>query len=111
MSSIYHYFGGKEGLLVAIIQKSATLMACQMPQVCQKDMDPMDQLKALMNTHVHQTIKQMQKAKVINLDEERLSPQATKVSHHIQLEILDLYGERLRNLGRLGYARFKSLTS
>ncbi|MFH1350971.1 MAG: TetR family transcriptional regulator [Pseudomonadota bacterium] len=110
MSNIYHYFGSKEGLMQALLQKSSRLMAHEMRQVSQKEMDPIKRFKLLLKTHVYQTVKQMKKAKVININEEHLSPEGTEMARQVQLEVLDLYRKELKNLERLGYVRFKSLT-
>ena len=52
MSNIYHYFGSKEGLMQALLQKSAGLMTREIIQVAEKDMAPLDRFKLILKTHV-----------------------------------------------------------
>jgi len=110
ISNIYHYFGNKEGLMLAVLKYSTDKMINNVREVSSLDMDPLDRFKLLVKTHIYQTIEHMKGARIIDIDEEHLSPAGNEARRLIQREILDIYLKELRILEKSGYVRVRSLT-
>lgn len=110
ISNIYHYFGNKEGLLLAVLQQSAEGLVERLRQVSQLEFVPLDRFKRLIETHIRLTEMYRKEAKIFFLDEEHLSPEGEGINRHLQREILEIYLKELRTLEDLGYVRCRSLT-
>lgn len=110
ISSIYHYFGNKEGLMLAVLEYSTYKMLANLKEVSSLAMDPLDRFKLLIRTNVHQTVEHMKRAKIIDIDEEHLTPDGYETRRLIQREILDIYMKELRILEELGYVNVRSLS-
>ena len=110
ISNIYHYFGNKEGLMLAVLEYTTDKMINNIKEISKLDMDPLDRFKLLVKTHIFQTIEHMKGAKVIDIDEEHLSDGGNEARRLIQREILDLYLKDLRILEELGYVHVRSVT-
>ncbi|MEW6261667.1 MAG: TetR/AcrR family transcriptional regulator [Thermodesulfobacteriota bacterium] len=106
ISNIYHYFGSKEGLLVAILQHLSELLLQGLRQAADSHPDPVEGLERLIETHLRLSFENLNGAKVFILDEEHFSPEGNKISRDIQMEVLDIYLEQLRRVQAAG--RLKS---
>ncbi len=104
ISNIYHYFGSKEGLLLAILEDSSKMLLERLSQVAQLDIDPLERFKALLSTHIQLSSRFSREAKIFNLDEEHLSPEGVEANRRYQRAILDIYRHELETLRRLGVA-------
>ncbi len=110
ISNIYHYFGSKEGLLLAILEESSQRLVDRLKEITQKDMEPLERFKLLLETHIRISEARMNEAKIFSLDEEHLSPEGNKVNRQIQREILEIYLGELKTLKKLGYIQSRDLT-
>jgi TetR/AcrR family transcriptional regulator, cholesterol catabolism regulator len=110
ISNIYHYFGNKEGLLVAILEDASKRLLERLNQVRSQDLPPIERFRELVKTHIQLSMENNDQGKIFSLDEEHLSPEGEKVNREIQRSILKIYREELGNLQQHGYLRHRSLT-
>ena len=110
ISNIYHYFGSKEGLWLAILERSAEGIVDELRQVSELEMEPLARFKLLLETHISRSKYHKKEAKIFFIDEEHLTAEGNKINQKIQREILDIYIKELRNLEAMGYVNCKSLT-
>lgn len=104
ISNIYHYFGSKEGLLLAILEDSSKMLLERLTQVAQLDIAPLERFKALLSTHIQLSSRFSREAKIFNLDEEHLSPEGVEANRGYQRAILDIYRRELETLRGLEVA-------
>ncbi len=105
VSNIYHYFGSKEGLLMAILKHYAQMLLDHLREVASRDMDPLERFRLLVRTHLHVAGTHPRENKIFQLDDERLSPQGMEENRQVQREVLGIYTKELRNLAELGLLR------
>lgn len=110
ISNIYHYFGNKEGLLLAILEHSAKGLVEKLRQVSEMDLEPWDRFKKLIETHLRLSENYRKEAKIFFLDEEHLSPEGAEINRQTQQEVLEIYCKELRRLEDSGYVQCRSLT-
>ncbi|MGB6066972.1 MAG: TetR/AcrR family transcriptional regulator [Desulfomonilaceae bacterium] len=110
LSNIYHYFGDKEGVVLAILQTISEELVTSLRIAAQKDLDPLGRFKWLVVTHCCVGWERSREGKILILEEEHLSAEGRKVSRQIQKEILEIYRSVLRPLQELDLLRGKSLT-
>jgi len=110
ISNIYHYFGNKEGLMLAILERSSKRLVDNLRQVSEKEMDPLDRFKLLIETHVRQSEEFRKESKIFFIDEDHLSPEGNEINRQNQREILNIYLNELRTLKELGYLSSRNLT-
>lgn len=110
ISNIYHYFGSKEGLLLAILEVSSRKLVARLKEVSRADLEPLERFKLLLETHIRISEARMDEAKIFALDEEHLSPEGIKINTQIQREVLDIYRNELKILKNSGYIESRNLT-
>lgn len=110
ISNIYHYFGSKEGLMLAILHESSQKLVDRLKAITQLDKEPLERFKLLLETHIRISEARMNEAKIFSLDEEHLSPEGNKINRQIQREILNIYIGELKTLKKLGYIQSRNLT-
>ncbi|MDY7036533.1 MAG: TetR/AcrR family transcriptional regulator [Thermodesulfobacteriota bacterium] len=113
ISTIYHYFGNKEGLILAVMQHSAYQVFNKLLTISKRDMDPLDRFKLLMENHIYMASTYMKKAKIINIvsiDKEHLSDKGNEIARKLQRDILDIYIKELGMLEKCGYIHARSIT-
>ena len=110
ISNIYHYFGNKEGLLVAILEHASEELVRRLNEVRSMDLPPVERFRRLVETHLRLSKENDDQGKIFSLDEEHLSPEGEKVNRRIQREILGIYREELSELQKEGIARDRSLS-
>ena len=110
ISNIYHYFGNKEGLWLAILEYSAKGIVEKLRQVSELEMEPLARFKLLLDTHIRRSKHHTKESKIFFIDEEHLTAEGNKINQKIQREILGIYIKELRNLETMGYMNCKSLT-
>ena len=110
LSNIYHYFGNKEGLLLAILETASGKVLTSLQQVGTQADQPMEQFKKLIKTHLELAHILNKEAKIFFLDEEHLSPEGLRVNNQYQREILGIYRSHLHALQEAGEVNFKSAT-
>ena len=109
ISNIYHYFGNKEGLILAILEQSSKRLLETLRQVAKKDMDPLDRLKLLIESHVRLSEVFRKESKIFFIDEDHLSPEGNENNRQNQREILNIYLKELQTLKELGYLESQNL--
>lgn len=110
ISNIYHYFGNKEGLWLAILKYSAEGIVEKLRQVSELEMEPLARFELLLDTHVCLSDQRRKEGKIFFIDEEHLTVEGDKINKNIQREILNIYIKELRNLKTMGYVKRRSLT-
>lgn len=110
ISNIYHYFGNKEGLWLAILEYSAKGIVEKLRQVSELEMEPLARFKLLLETHISRSKHHTKEAKIFFIDEEQLTAEGDKINQKIQREILGIYIKELSNLEAMGYVKCRSLT-
>lgn len=107
ISNIYYHFGSKEGLLLAILERSSHHIVEKLRQVTERDLDPLERFKLLLKTHLRLLLELYRKeAKILFIEEEHLA----RVRKEFQLEILNLYRTELEHLKSMGYISFENIT-
>ena len=109
ISNIYHYFGNKEGLLLAILQTSAETLNEKLLQVTRLNMDPLARFKLLIQTHLGFFEYFQKEGKIFLLDEDHLTPEGNEINRKLQTEVLNIYLNELNILKSLGYLRSQNL--
>jgi AcrR family transcriptional regulator len=109
ISNIYHYFGNKEGLLVAILEHASEELVRRLNEVRDSDLPPVVRFRKLVETHLRMSKENNDQGKVFSLDEEHLSAGGERVNRRIQREILQIYREELAELQKEGIAQGRSL--
>lgn len=107
MSNIYYHFGSKEGLLMAILDRTSRKIVERLRQVTEKDLDPVEKFRLLLRTHLGLLLDvHKRESKILFLDEEHLA----RITKEFQIEILDLYREELQRLKSLGLINHENIT-
>jgi len=109
ISNIYHYFGNKEGLLVAILEHASEHLVRTLNEVRSLDLEPTERFRRLVETHLRLSGENNEQGKIFSLDEEHLSPEGERINRRIQRAILDIYREELQELQQEGFARERSI--
>ncbi len=109
ISNIYHYFGSKEGLLLAILERSSKMILENLQQVSDLNLNPLERFKAILEIHIKLSEKFKKETKIFFMDEEHLSPQGLEINKKTQRAILDIYLKELAALKEAGYLRSRSL--
>ena len=109
ISNIYHYFVNKEGLMLAILEQSSKRLLETLRQVSKQDMDPLDRLKLLIESHVRLSEVFRKESKIFFIDEDHLSPEGNENNRQNQREILNIYLKELQTLKELGYLESQNL--
>lgn len=110
ISNIYHYFGNKEGLLVAILEHASEGLVRQLNEVRLMDLPARERFRTLLETHLRLSHQNNDQGKIFALDEEHLSPEGDRINRQIQRKILDIYREALSELQKEGAVTGRSLT-
>jgi AcrR family transcriptional regulator len=110
ISNIYHYFGNKEGLLIAILEDASKRLLSVLHQVREQDLPPVERFRKLVTAHIKLSMENDDQGKIFSLDEEHLSPEGEQVNRDIQRSILDIYRQELGALQEQGYVKHRSLT-
>ncbi|MEW6529262.1 MAG: TetR/AcrR family transcriptional regulator [Thermodesulfobacteriota bacterium] len=110
LSNIYHYFGDKEGLVLAILETISEKLVASLREAAQEDSEPLDRFRCLVLIHCNVGWERSEEGKILFLEEEHLSQEGRQVNRRIQHEILDIYREVLRPLKEAGLLRGDSLT-
>lgn len=110
ISTIYHYFGSKSGLMLAILEHSALNISVELHEIAEAEMSPLDRFKLLVDTHLRLGDLHRKESRIFFLNEEDLSPEGNKFNRKIQREILDIYLKVLGALESSGEIQSRNLT-
>ena len=111
ISNIYHYFGSKEGLLLAILQHSAKQVVDRLSHIYEKDMDPVERFQLLIRTHILMSRDHKKEVKIFFLDEEHLSQEGIEINKQFQRNVLNIYRRELQSLKSKGLLEYENLTA
>lgn len=110
ISNIYHYFGNKEGLLLAVMEFASTGLMDKLYKVVQTDMPPLERFKKLVRTHIESSDYYKKEVKIFFLDEEHLSEKGDEINYRIQQKILQIYRKELGILKASGLLNSGNIT-
>lgn len=110
ISNIYHHFGNKEGLILAILERFSGDLLADLRRVAASDLKPLERFKQLIAAHIRMAWDRTREGKILFLDEEHLTPEGHAINIGIQREVLDIYRKELKGLQDLGLLRGKSVT-
>jgi AcrR family transcriptional regulator len=110
ISNIYHYFGSKEGLLLAILQHSSESLVRDLRETAELNIPPVERFRKLIETHIKLSGRYNNEAKIFFLDEEHLSEEGAQVNRSIQREIYTIYMNVVRELSDLGIIKVRNLS-
>jgi len=110
ISNIYHYFGNKEGLLLAGLEHSSRSLVGKLSQFSEMDLEPLDRFKQLVNTHIELSEYYKKEIKIFFLDEKHLSQEGKTINNQFQRDILGIYRNTLQALKDSGHLNCKSIT-
>lgn len=109
ISNIYHYFGNKDGLMLAILERSSQGVVAALRKVSHRELDPFAKFKLLLKTHIHLCAVHWKESKVFFLDEEHLSPEGVEINRRLQREVFEIYLKRLTRLEETGVIKGRDL--
>lgn len=107
ISNIYYHFGSKEGLLVAILDRTSNGIVDSLREATQGDLEPLARFELLLKTHLRLILEEYKKEFAILFVEEELLARDRK---EFQLEVLDIYRKELQTLKSLGYIDYENTT-
>jgi len=99
VSNIYHYFGSKEGLWLAILEHSVKDLPRRLAAAANEGGDdPIQRFRALLTEHLKLSIRHLKESQIFFIDQSMLSPEGMRVNRKIQKAVLDIY---VREIGAL----------
>lgn len=98
VSNIYHYFGNKEGLWLAILEHSVKDLPKRLAAAMSNDGDPLHRFRILLQSHLELSARHQKESQIFFIDQSMLSPEGIKVNRKIQKGILDIYIKELTAL-------------
>lgn len=110
ISNIYHYYGSKEGILLAIFQQSAMRLLENLRQVAELDIDPLARFKLLIKTNLTLTGRFRNEARVYTIEKEQYPAEAQERTREVQREILSIYISQLQALADAGLLSSDNMT-
>jgi AcrR family transcriptional regulator len=110
ISNIYHYFGNKEGLVLAILERSAKDLVDTLREVSESEMetDPLIRICRLIDSHIRISFQHKNESKIFFLDKEDLAAEGHEINRRIQVEVLRIYEKEIRALENAGYVKCRS---
>jgi TetR/AcrR family transcriptional regulator, cholesterol catabolism regulator len=102
ISNIYHYYGSKEGILLAIFEQSAVRLYEDLEQVAESDVEPVERFARLVRTNLTHSGRFRNEARIYTIEREQYPPQAQERVRQLQRQILDIYVGQLRGLSEQG---------
>ncbi len=102
ISSIYHYYGNKEGILIALIERSSGKLMRELRRIVDLDVTALDKFELLVRTHLSLGRELNHEAKIYLVDSAQLTSETQDVVRHMQREVYDLYFQELSRLHELG---------
>ncbi len=109
LSNIYHHFGNKEGLLVAILEHASKRLVEELRAVSEMDLQPVEKLRRLVETHIRLAGSYTDETKIFFLDEEHLSDEGEEINRQIQRRIYGFYMNVLKEIQEEGRIQSRSI--
>jgi AcrR family transcriptional regulator len=110
LSNIYHHFGNKEGLLVAILEHASQRLVEELKEKSELDLPPKEKLKTLVETHIRLAGSYTEETKIFFLDEEHLSEDGEDINRRIQRQIYGFYMKVLKELHEAGLIQSRNIS-
>lgn len=105
VSNIYHYFGNKEGLWLAILEHSAKELPKKLNAGMGNESDPLKRFDALLRSHLELSQQHTRESKIYFIDNSLLSPKGAKINRKIQTLIFDIYVKELNAMKQAGLVK------
>jgi AcrR family transcriptional regulator len=102
ISNIYHYYGNKEGILLAIFEQSAVGLYEDLKRVADSDADPVERFAQLVRANLTHSGRFRNEARIYTIEREQFPPEAQERVRQLQRQILDMYVSQLRRLAEKG---------
>jgi len=103
VSNIYHYFGNKEGLWLAILEHSVKDLPRKLLEAVESaGDDPVERFRSLLAAHLKLSIQHQKESQIFFIDQSMLSPDGMKVNRTLQKNVFDIYVSELKNLRDAG---------
>ncbi|UCF93144.1 MAG: TetR/AcrR family transcriptional regulator [Desulfobacterales bacterium] len=109
ISNLYHYFGSKEGLLLAILQRTSETLLDDLQRVSEMELEPLERFKRLIETHLRQCRDFGKETRIFMLDKEHLSREGDRANRQIQRRVLAIYLKELGTLANRGLVTSRNL--
>lgn len=110
ISNIYHYYGSKEGILLAIFQRSSRVLIEELERVAALDLPPLERFALFIEAHIALAQRVHNESKLFTIDLDQFPEEAREAMRSIQRRVLHTYIEQLRALQELGLLRSDKLT-
>lgn len=105
MSNMYHHFGSKENVLIAIYEEGAEEILTELHAVVNMDMDPVARLELLVERHMKYAQKVNSKARLFTVEIDQIPEGAREPVARCERGILNVYKQELRLIRALGRLR------
>jgi AcrR family transcriptional regulator len=111
ISNIYHYYGSKEGILLAILDRASWPLLAGLEQAAALDGAPLERFAHLVDVHVGLSHRINSESRIYTIDLRQLPSEAREAARAIQRRILDLYVGQLQLLADAGLVRSGDVTA
>jgi AcrR family transcriptional regulator len=108
LSNIYHHFGNKEGVLLAILEQASERLVSELKKASEQDLPPIAKLKRLIETHLELCASYTEETKIFFLDEEHLSKKGRKSTAIFSVKSMDFIKSVLQELDDVGLIHYRS---
>ena len=102
MSNMYHHFGSKENVLIAIYEEGAEEIRNELASVVNLDIDPVARLELLVMRHMKYAHKVNSKARLFTVEIDQIPEGAREPVAKCERGILEIYEQELRLVRALG---------
>lgn len=111
ISNIYHYYGSKDGILVALLERSSQALLSSLHGVAGRaELEPLERFRLLVRTHVRLAGGLKRENRIYMIERDQLSEEACRITTRIQREVLGIYVRELELLRDAGLVRGRSVT-
>jgi AcrR family transcriptional regulator len=110
ISNIYHYYGSKEGILLAILERASWPLLEGLEQIAVLDLPPLERFARLIDEHVKLSHRINSESRIYTIDLRQLPPEARAATREVQRRILDVYVGLLQPLADAGQVRSRDVT-
>lgn len=107
--NIYHYFGSKEGLWLAIVEYSVKTLPQRLDNSIRGIVDPLDRFEALIRGHLAVSNSYQRELRMILTEQDRLTAAGAEANRKIQRGVLNIYIRELEALRAAGHVKTQHL--
>jgi len=109
LSNIYHHFGNKEGLWLAILEHSVKDLPNRLTAAMRGCTDPVERFKILIRTHLESVERHHRESRIFFVDESMLSEEGAEANQIIHKKIFDIYVKEVSRMTDDGIIRTKNV--